>query len=188
MHRKIILLDLGGVVFQSSGVSDDIIKWDIINKLNHKYSYELNIGKDKFPSFLKEYNEQTNQHLSGQEFLKAVFDTLEINTELIEIVKENNDIIIVSDNYRENINYISQRFDFASWSINQIYSFDYQLEKSNPIFFQKLTAELDHYDKKEMLFIDDSTSKITSAEKSGIQGILFKNNNQIKEELKKYGR
>jgi HAD superfamily hydrolase (TIGR01509 family) len=182
-QKRITLLDLGGVVFQSTGISNEKINWTIISQLNHKYGPELDIGKDRFPDFLREYNSLTEQNLIGKEFLKEIFDTLEINKELIELIRKESEIIIVSDNYRENIEYISKRYDFESWSIQQIYSFDYQMIKKNPSFFKRLIEEVKGYEVVEMLFIDDSIKKIESAAKSGIQGILYKNNGQVKEEL-----
>ena len=187
-RRKITLLDLGGVVFQSTGTSNDKINWKIISSLNNKYGYELNIGKNRFTDFLTEYNKLSNQDLTREEFLKEVFDTLEMNKELIEIVKEKSDIVIVSDNYRENIEYISKRYNFKDWSIKQIYSFDYQMVKSNPNFFEKLIKELKGYKIEEMIYIDDSISKIESAKRSGIKGIQYQNNEQIRVELKEHSR
>ncbi len=182
---KAVLLDLGGVVFQSTGISNKKINWKIISQLNHKYGYELNIGMvDSFPKFLKEYNTLTNQKLEGKDFLKFVFDTLEINKELIELLQSAYKIIIVSDNYRENIAYISKRYHFSNWAIQQIYSFNYKMAKSNPVFFQKLLKDIT-YQKEELIFIDDSQSKLDSAAKNGIQGFLYQNNEQIKEALKK---
>lgn len=182
-QRKITLLDLGGVVFQSTGVSNEKINWEIISRLNKKYGNELSIGEDKFPDFLIEYNQLTKQSLAGKEFLKEIFDTLEMNKELVEMIRKESDIIIVSDNYRENIDYISKRYDFESWSIKQIYSFDYKMLKVNPKFFEKLLEEIEAYEKEGMIYIDDSISKIKSAEKYGIKGILYQNNEQIRKEL-----
>lgn len=130
-HKKITLLDLGGVVFQSTGISNEKIHWETISRLNHKYGYELNVGEDKYPAFLNE-NEK--------------------------------------------------------WSINQIYSYDYKMVKSNPEFFKTLLNELPQYRSNEMLFIDDSIEKIESAKKSGIEGLLYLNNAQIINELKKQNR
>ena len=73
-----------------------------------------------------------------------------------------------------------------SWSIGEIYSFDYELEKSNPNFFKRLLKELKEYDKEQLLFIDDSPNKIKSATENGIEGILFENNEQVRKDLKKY--
>ncbi len=182
--QKITLLDLGGVVFQSTGVSNKKIDWKIITHLNHKYGYELCIGEDKFPDFMTEYNALTKQSLTGKEFLKEVFDTLEMNTELVEIVGAQSDIIIVSDNYRENIEYISQRYNFDSWAIKQIYSFDYKMVKADSMFFQKLLNNLPEYTIEDMIFIDDSPHKIESAAKHGIKGIQYHDNEQVKNALK----
>jgi len=182
-QKKIALLDLGGVVFQSKGDSNSTINWSIIGELNRQYGYELNIGYDRFPAFLKDYNARTQQSLGGRDFLQNLFDTLEINQELIGIVGENYEIIIVSDHYREAIEYVSERYAFGTWSIKQIYSFDYGMVKSNPMFFKRLLEEL-AYKREEMIFIDDSPNKIESARKNGIEGILFESNEQVSAALK----
>jgi len=187
-RHKITLLDLGGVVFQSTGVSNDKINWEIISRLNNKYGHELNIGEDRFPDFLTEYNKLSKQFLTGKKFLKEVFDTLTMNRELVEMISAESDIVIVSDNYRENIAYISKRYDFEKWSIKQIYSFDYKMVKSNPNFFKKLLEELEGYTIEDMVFIDDSIKKIESAERHGIKGILYQDNEQIRKEWKEYDK
>lgn len=180
MNSKIhtILLDLGGVVFNATGTSNQKIDWGIITQLNHKYGHQLNIGEDVFPLFMLDYNQLTNQTLTGSEFLEFIFDTLSFNSELVDFLKPQFRIYIVSDNYKENIAYISQRYHFATWAEKQFYSFDFQLEKSNPLFFQRLLDTI-KLKPEELLFIDDSKSKIESAEQSGIRGVLFENNEQL---------
>lgn len=182
--QKITLLDLGGVVFQSTGISNEIIDWQVITQLNRKYGHELSIGENKFPDFMMEYNTRTNQSLTGKEFLKEIHDTLEINTELIEMIGQQSDIIIVSDNYRENIDYLSKRYDFDNWAIKQIYSFDYKMLKTNPLFFPKLLNDMEAFNIEDMIFIDDSSDKIARAEECGIRSIQYRNNEQIKRALK----
>jgi FMN phosphatase YigB (HAD superfamily) len=91
---------------------------------------------------LAEYNAATNQQLTDQEFLEAIWDTLEMNTELVDYLNARYDIIVVSDNYRENIQYVAKRFDFASWATRQIYSYDYGVLKEEPAFFERLIKEL----------------------------------------------
>lgn len=187
MKKKIVLLDLGGVVFQLSGKSNEEVNWKIIWELNSKYGAEMDLGGNGFGDFLVEYNKLTNQNLKGTEFLEKVFDTLDFNEELIEFLIKGRDIIIVSDNYRENIDYIAKRYDFADWSIMQRYSFDYKMYKSNPDFFVKLLEDIKDHNIKDLIFIDDSESKLNSALKSGIMGIQYKNNEQIIEDLKEHG-
>lgn len=184
--KKIILLDLGGVVFQLSGKSNETINWDIIWDLNRKYGSEMDLGGTGFSDFLIEYNILTNQSLIDVDFLEKVFDTLDFNQELIDFLREEGEIIIVSDNYRENINYISKRYDFASWAIKQIYSFDYKMYKSNPSFFARLLDEIEDYEICDMIFIDDSESKLESALQNGIKGIQYKSNKQVIADFKEH--
>lgn len=186
MKKNIIFLDLGGVVFQSTGKSTSQIDWPTITKLNEVYDHDLNIGADKFPEFMVDYNELTSQNLTGPEFLEKLFDTLEINTELINIVKAFGDIIIVSDNYKENIHYISRRYDFDSWAKAQVYSFDYQIVKPNPKFFQRLLQDFASHEASDLILIDDSLHKLKSAAENGITGIHFQNNLQTERELKTF--
>lgn len=184
--RKLVLLDLGGVVFQSFGKSNNEIKWDAISKLNRRYGADLDIGEDLFGNFIDDYNKLTDQQLQGSEFLEKVFDTLDFNKVLVDHLTKDRDIVIVSDNYRENIEYISERYDFASWSIRQVYSYDYKMFKSNPDFFKRLLEELTPYSVEDMIFIDDSLSKLDSAAKHHIKGFRYLNNDQIIEDLKEF--
>lgn len=182
MKNKTVLLDLGGVVFNSTGQSNEKIDWTIITELNYKYGYQLNIGEDVFPDFIKDYNQMTQHEMKGIEFLKLVFDTLEFNQELIDILSVDHRIIIVSDNYRENIEYISQRYQFSDWADEQYYSFDFKMEKSNSLFFKVLLEKL-KIDLEHSIYIDDSPHKLQSAKRHGIKGILFKNNKQVEIEI-----
>lgn len=186
-HQKITLLDLGGVVFRSTGSSNSGIDWNIISQLNKRYGAQMDLGENRFHDFLAEYNEKTQQTLKGKQFLEKVFDTLKINTELIEFLQTRSHIIIVSDNYRENIAYISERYQFDKWSIKQFYSYDYQMYKSNPDFFKRLLNDLKDLEYEDLIFIDDSQSKLESAMKSGINGILYKHNEQVKTALTAFG-
>lgn len=182
---KTILLDLGGVVFNSSGNSNAQINWSIINELNHKYGHALNIGQPVFDLFMAAYNEKTDQSIAGHDFLRLVFDTLKFNQSLIDMLSHY-PIIIVSDNYRENINYISKRYHFSKWAVKQYYSFDLELEKSDPTFFPKL-LNLINKPAKEFLFIDDSIKKIRNAREAGINSVQYLNNDSLRSELEKNG-
>lgn len=181
---KITLLDLGGVVFQTKGKSSPCINWDIIHVLNNKYGKYLDLGVDSFSEFIAEYNIRTKQAVTGQEFLKELYDTLDFNQELIDFVSKDSEIMIVSDNYRENIEYISRRYHFDQWATRQFYSFEYQLYKSNPDFFKKLLLDIRPHTAEQLVLIDDSQSKLESASRNDIAGILFQSNDQVKQACK----
>lgn len=175
---KNILLDLGGVVFQSTGTSNERIHWDVITKLNYRYGHQLNVGEDLFGAFMQDYNAMTAQQLSGDAFLKAVFDTLAFNHELVNFLQKSWPIYILSDNYRENIAYISQRYHFDRYFERQFYSFDFALTKENPEIFRKVLQELD-MSAEDFIFIDDSPHKLDSALAVGMKGIQFQDNAQL---------
>ncbi len=173
-----ILLDLGGVVFQSTGTSNERIHWDVITQLNYRYGHQLNVGEDLFGAFMQDYNEMTAQQLSGDAFLKAVFDTLSFNQELVDFLQKSYPIYILSDNYRENIAYISQRYHFERYFERQFYSFDFALTKEDPEIFRKVLQAL-NMPAEDFTFIDDSPHKLDSASAVGMKGILFQDNEQL---------
>ncbi|MEO0898987.1 MAG: HAD hydrolase-like protein [Bacteroidota bacterium] len=180
LRKPIVLLDLGGVVFQTAGTSNETINWEIIGKLNGIYGHDFNLGRDVFPAFMREYRQQSGLDLSGEAFLEGVYDTLTFNKDLVSLLRKTHDIIIVSDNYRENIAYSSKRFHFSEWAIDQYYSFDYALEKSDPAFFIRLIKELE-MPGESLIYIDDSPKKLESAALQGIKGILFEGNKAFAE-------
>jgi FMN phosphatase YigB (HAD superfamily) len=173
----ILLLDLGGVVFQSTGRSSELIDWAKVGQLNRKYGHQLNIGADLFPTFVAEYNALTQQELDGPGFLKAIWETLEMNQELVEYLKARYRIFILSDNYRENIAFISERFHFSEWAQGQYYSFDFGLAKNNPQLFQLVLEELG-LKGSSVYYLDDDPGNIARAEAFGIRGVCFKENQQ----------
>ena len=175
---KNILLDLGGVVFKSTGISNTTIHWDIISQLNHRYGHQLNIGADLFPTFMQDYNAMAKQNLSGAAFLKGVFDTLSFNHELVDYLRASYPIYILSDNYRENIAYISQRYHFDRYFEKEFYSFDFALTKADPEIFRKTLKALNKR-AEDFIFIDDSPYKLDSAWAVGLRGIHFQNNAQL---------
>ncbi|MEO0470259.1 MAG: HAD-IA family hydrolase [Bacteroidota bacterium] len=179
---KHLLLDLGGVVFESSGRESQFIQWKQIGKLNHQYGHDLNLGKDYFADFLRDYNHLTGQHLSGEAFLQAIFDTLDFNHTLVDCLQKRFHLHILSDNYRENITYISHRYEFHRWSETQFYSFQYGMTKSDPRLFEKVLDEIGVI-AEDVVFIDDDINNIRLAQNLGITGIQFVNNAQIFKEI-----
>lgn len=178
MNKKSpVLLDLGGVVFGSTGKTSPSIDWSVVSALNNVYGHDLNVGKDRFPDFLSSYNQRTGQSLSGSDFLREIFDTLSINQALIDFLLSRYRIFIVSDNYRENIQYIRERYHFADWAEREFYSFEMKMVKTDPGFFPALVQNIPE-PPEDLLFIDDSPEKIKSAAASGIQSILYRNNQQ----------
>lgn len=100
------------------------------------------------------------------------------------IVGSLTNIIELHDKVRE-ANKIHQLFDFS------IRSFKVRMGKPKEGMYLLLLKKLRSIDKsikpEEIIFIDDHESCIKGARKLGIRGILFKDNKQILEALKKQG-
>ncbi len=175
---KTILLDLGGVTFQSSGPSNSVVSWEIINSLNDKYGHELNIGAVSVTPFLEEYNALTNQALSEYQFLDSLHQTIEFNEELVSYLTSKYRVVICSDNYRENIDFLARKHNFDQWADGQIYSYDLKHTKYQPGFFNKVVKLLG-LAPESLCLIDDSPGKIDNAAKVGIKTILFKTNYDV---------
>lgn len=181
---SVILLDLGGVVFAATGSSNPVIDWAEVSRLNYKYGHALNIGKDCFGDFLRDYNSATQQSLDGSTFLEEIFNTLEFNQALVSNLSTYGPIFIVSDNYRENIAYISRRYHFEAWAERQYYSFDFQEIKGNPLFFARLRNALPKH--LRPVLVDDSREKIISARRNGIPGIQYRENEAAFADIRSY--
>ncbi len=178
----VILLDLGGVTFGSTGINIPGIEWKIISELNYKYGSEMCVGKNVFPEFMKEYNSRMNLDWSGEKFLVEIWKTLTFNNELVYDVLAGYDIYIASDNYKENIDYISPIYKFSEWSIKQYMSCDLKCEKGNILFWKKLLEDI-NIPASKLLLIDDSDYKLEAAAQVGIRGLLYKDNSQLVKEL-----
>lgn len=181
-EMRIILLDLGGVVFRASGRVSPQVDWEVITELNSKYGRDLDIGRDLFGQFLIEYNEKTDQQLSNDEFFQAIYGVVDFNWELLEFLKKRFEIIILSDNYRENIEYISPRCRFSEWAMAEFYSFDLGMTKADKALFAIVLDQL-QVSAADCLLIDDDPGNVQLAAELGINGIAFENNRQIFQEL-----
>ena len=175
---KHIFLDLGGVVFGASGRESGLIKWEHISALNKIYGHGLNLGEDLFADFLTDYNQLTGHNLAGETFLESIFDTLDFNQELVDHLRTRFHLHILSDNYRENIQYIAQRYHFDQWSERQFYSFQYGLTKSDAKLFEMVLEDLGQA-AEEVILIDDDAGNLAIAASCGIRGIQFVNNQQV---------
>ena len=105
-----------------------------------------------------------------------------MNRELVEWLKPRFRLFILSDNYRENIAFISQRFHFADWTEGQYYSFDFELDKTNPEIFRLVLEDLG-LKGSSVFYLDDDPGNIERAAAFRVKGVQFTNNEQAFAEL-----
>lgn len=80
--------------------------------------------------------------------------------------------------------YILEKNKDLSIFENQYFSYQYNKLKTDDGTFDIIINDL-NIKPEETIFIDDAERNVQCAQKSGIKGIVFKNSNQLREELHK---
>ncbi len=106
--------------------------------------------------------------------------------EIIEELSGKYTLILLSDHAREWIEYIEEYHRFLSNFSMRMYSFETGHLKDETHNFQKLLTDL-NISSDSCLFIDDNKENITVANQCGIKGILFKDQDQLINELREFG-
>lgn len=146
-------------------------------------------GKYSEEDYLRLLLKDTDWQLTVEELKSLIRENIGIPVEgmfeLINKLKRNYNLILVSDHIKEWVEFIEQNdavldlFEnrFFSCGIGKLKSdeglFDFILEKMN------ITAN-------ETLFVDDNKLNVDTAIEHGLKGIIFKDCEQLKRELLKY--
>ncbi len=115
----------------------------------------------------------------GESFL------LEENIKIIEKLKENYSLVILSNASREQINFLKKREVYEFFS-EVIFSSDVGFKKPEKEFFEIALTKL-NVRPEDTVFIDDSKENIEVASALGIKGIYYRNSTQLKESLRVVG-
>ena len=132
--------------------------------------------------------EGTNWNISVDELKNIIRENINVPLDgMIDLLKELKGkckLILLSDYVKEWYEYLIQHNKQLSIFEHQYYSFDYNRLKQDAGTFDFIINDL-NIKPEETLFIDDYESNVKYAQKSGINGIVFKNANQLRDELKK---
>ena len=197
---KAILFDLNGIFIKSE-------------PLSVRFERDFGVKKEEFVSVLSSIMEITRlpkapsvyslflPHLdkwgvkkTEEEFLSYWFQAEKIDMEMLGIAKELREkgfrLFIISNGFRERGEYYKKNFSFLGESLGDIFekiyfSYNTGYKKPDPKFFELILTE-NNLDPKECLYFDDSEKNILSAKTLGINGIVFKDNNSVKEAIKDF--
>ena len=181
---KNIIFDLGGVILLGKAkdilhklnVTDDEYKvlikffddWNVMDTTNE--TVETKFDSYNFPDSIKsKYKDK----------LIKYYELRDINKNLIDLIKElkkNNRVYILSDNNKDASNYY-KTIDGLDNLDGYVFSYEYKTIKKDGKLFDIL---LDKYNlnPKDCYFIDDTKENILVANSKGINGILYKNNDE----------
>lgn len=195
---KHIIFDLGGVlidwnpayVFSKEFNGDEEkMKWFFENictqdwNENQDAGYPIAKATEERVALFPEYENLIRMYYGRWEEMlgEAIDGTVKI---LKQVINEYQ-VVALTNWSNETFPIALQRFEFLQWFEGIVVSGEEKMRKPFAEIYE-LTLQRFQLNPNETIFIDDSLRNIKAAEKLGINGIHFKNPNQLKEELKNY--
>jgi len=141
------------------------------------------ISGDEFWNYaIKEWNIKS----TPKEILKILQEGYEVNDKAINLMKrlKKNGVksIICSNNFKERIKVLDERFNFIKNFDFVVLSYEYGIQKPELL---KKVIEISRYKPQEILVIDDGETIINEANKMGFKTILCENADKIEDYLHK---
>lgn len=197
MNIKGVILDLDGVYFQDGtknfldnvalkfGVSRDKVA-DLYLKSDEMMKYKRGeIDRETFWNFfINELGiESTMEELLN--ILQEGYNQNPIARNILHVLKKDGiKSIICTNNFRERINVLNQKFNFVDDFDLTIFSYDFGMLK--PDLISKV-IETSGLKPEEILFLDDSEKNVEGAKKLGVIAEVCENPLDVEKHLSKHG-
>ena len=190
---KAIIFDLGGVLF-TNGTKK------FIEDMSSKYDIDPEIVKNIMDGDIgSQYREAK---ITRDQFWEIVLEKLNINENIktledrwisgYNLIEGTKDIILdlakkykvyyLSDNVRERVERINDRYNFLSWFDDGVFSHEVGIRKPNPEIYRYI-LEKALVLPEEAVFVDDKQSALDPAREMGIATILFESPDQLRQKL-----
>lgn len=196
---KTIIFDMGGVIFHNGtrkAIDFLMFKYNVEEYIakdiySGPLSWDLRIGKltsdDYWLAVKRKYDKcDFIKSLNLKELWYDQFTPICGMLELINSLKGNFRLGIISGNIVDRVEYLFNKYNFEKYFDFQGYSFMYNLHKNDPKLYRKVINEF-NIDPNSVLFIDDNADCLEAAKCCGFNTYLFANINELKRELKIYG-
>lgn len=186
---KQLILDIDGVLLLNDSFPEEFDKGLIIS-LIEKYGEALDLGEVTLEaSILKDYNDINDSSLTADEYVAKVHNRISLNEELLSYCEQHKDSFntsLLSNNYRENVAYIENKYDRLTRLADlRVYSCSIGMKKPGKEIFGYVLEKLQARP-EDCVFVDDRQKNVASAKSLGMIAVNFKGNN--KELFKKLDR
>lgn len=146
-------------------------------------------GKYSEDEYLSYLLQDTNWKISKDELKLFIRENLNRPVKgtmnIIKTLKENYNLILLSDNIKEWMNYIFENNEDLAIFDHKYFSYDIKGLKLDEDTFEYIINDL-NIKPEETIFIDDYEGNVQVANKNGIKGIIFKNAEQLTKELEEF--
>ncbi|MCK5624284.1 HAD family phosphatase [Candidatus Pacearchaeota archaeon] len=193
MEYKAIIFDYGGVLC-TPGKIDSFCK---------SYALELNKDPEEFMKLAEENRSKAQVNeidskvfwekcaeflaVDSETFRSKLIDSFNFKLEVLEFakkLKDNYKLALVSNHLEDWFKEINEKHNLGEIFDVIVTSYDFKVAKPNIEIFKEVVQQLD-VEPKECIYIDDLEENVSPAKELGMKMILFKNLNQLKEELNK---
>lgn len=189
---KALIFDVGGVLcmLDDIGFRNAIYKRYDVNEeqftaVELENRRKLDAGEITAAQHLANIGKALGIQIDAEEYWKLRFDFVQINTELLELVrklKPHYQVFILSNNSKPFADYLASIPGFMELFDRSLFSFQVKLKKPNPEFFQKL-LEGTGVPPSACIFIDDRADLVTAAGGFGMHAILYTSNAALTDAL-----
>jgi len=194
---KLILFDLGGVVFTNGTKKfiDDLAarynleREKVVEVLDGEVGTKYREGDIDRDEFWKLVLEKLPLNETADELEKewiGNYDLIEGTKEIIVGLKKKYKVMYLSDNVNERVDKLDERFGFVSWFDGGIFSHEVGVRKPDPKIYQ-FALKKGEAKPEEAVFIDDKPHFLIPAQEMGMTVILFESPERLAESLKSLG-
>ena len=194
---KAIIFDAGGVIIEQGSQLDEFAKifkpknkQEFWEKINH-YVGPLCKGEISEKEYWRKIAESENvdpKNIPENLWVKNYEETTNVNENVVGLIKSlrtKYKTILISNTIKPHVEINKKRKVFEDFD-DVLNSNEVHLSKDTTAIF-KLALKRNNLIAEECIFIDDIQKFVDIAISIGIQGILFKNINQLKKELLSLG-
>lgn len=192
---KVIIFDLGGVLFTNGtkkfisliieryGLDKEKVTELMDGELGTLYR-EAKITRDEFwQRLLKELNIEADIDKLEDEWIDG-YALIEGTRDLILELSKKYKIYFLSDNVRERVVKINNKFNFLEWFEDGVFSHEVGKRKPHPDVY-KAALQKAGVNAEEAVFIDDKPKLLVPAAEMGMTTFAFESPEKLREDLKK---
>ena len=189
-----IIFDLSEVLLRGIVGSHTFLEKNLGFPVKDEYFYndafdQFMLGKISEDVYWQEVIKKNEWNISIDILKKSArrnFTEIKGTREIIKQLKEKGyTLILLSNHGKEWVEYIESQYAYRTLFNHVVYSYDVHLAKPNKDIFKHVLTTF-ALTPEECLLIDDSVKNVTAAKESGINTIIFKTSENLKNDLEKF--
>lgn len=194
---KAIIFDLGGVLFTNGTDAfvrkimtryslDEITVRDVVDGALGSLYREAKISREEFwRRAIEALGLREKMELLESEWI-ASYELIEGTKKIVETLAGTYKVYFLSDNVRERVEQLEQRYHFLSLFSGGIFSHEVGIRKPDSRIYQMI-IKLARVDPHEAVYIDDKPHFLSPAQALGIGTLVFTTPEQLREDLNTRG-